>query len=299
MRSASAFCARLGRAVDFQHLIGHTVTLVIRRFNASGAFLNEPLDGREDGPALLMIGSEIPLGAQVGDQVEVFVHLDSQDRPIATTRRSTLELGEVAFLRVTACTPIGAFVDLGLAKELLVPFAEQTKDLHVGSREPIGLYVDDSGRLAGTMKVAELLNLEPPSFTEDQWIEGEAWRNDPEIGLFAIVERRFLGLVPAREPHRLTRGEAGRFRVTHLYPDGKLELSLRGHAHEELDGDAELVLREISRPGAALVGDHSSPEELRERFGLSKKAFKRAAGRLLKQRLAELDAQGCLVKVRG
>jgi predicted RNA-binding protein (virulence factor B family) len=179
-----------------------------------------------------------------------------------------------------------------------VPFAVQTKELSVGMLEPIGLYVDDSGRLAGTMRVAELLDLEKPRLGLDSWVEGEAWRNDPDIGLFVILQRRFVGLVPAAEPHRLKRGEAARFRVTHLYPDDKVELSLRAHAHEELEGDAQLLLGVLSRPGAPRVGDHSTPEDVRAVFGLSKKAFKRAAGRLLKQGLVELDAQRCLVKAR-
>lgn len=284
--------------MDFKALLGRATTLSVRRFTPSGAFLADPANLAEDAPCLLLIGSEIPLGAQVGDALDVFVYLDSEDRPIATTRTPKLSLGEVAFLRVTSCTSIGAFVDWGMAKELLVPFKEQTRELHVGSREPIGVYLDDTGRLAGTMRVAELLDLEPADFTEDQWLEGEAWRNEPEIGLFAILERRFVGLVPASEPHRLTRGQEGRFRVSHLHADGKVELSLRAHAHEELENDAETVLRIISKPGASPVGDHSSPEELREVFGLSKKAFKRAAGRLLKQGLVTLDAQGCLSKVR-
>ena len=270
--------------------------MVVRRFTPSGAFLADRENVSADAPCLLLIGSEIPEGCQVGQELDVFVYLDSEDRPIATTRTPKLSLGEVTFLRVTACTSFGAFVDWGLAKELLVPFAEQTKELHVGSREPVGLYLDSSGRLAGTLRVAELLDLEAHDFEEDTWVEGEAWRNDPEVGLFAILERRFLGRVPASEPHRLTRGQAAQFRVSHILPDGKVELSLRGHAHEELEHDAETVLRIVTRPGAALVGDHSSPEQLRELFGLSKKAFKRAAGRLLKQRLLELDGQGCLVK---
>ncbi|MET0791985.1 MAG: S1-like domain-containing RNA-binding protein [Polyangiaceae bacterium] len=284
--------------MDFQQLLGRQATLVVRRFTGSGAFLGDPADDRPEAPCLLLIGSEIPLGCQVGDALDVFIYLDSEDRPLATIRSAKLSLGEVAFLRVTTLTSFGAFVDWGLAKELLVPFAEQTRDLHVGSREPIGLYLDSSGRLAGTMRVAELLDLEPSNFTEDSWVDGEAWRNDPEIGLFAILERRFLGMVPASEPHRLTRGQAASFRVSHLHADGKVELSLRAHAHEELENDAETVLRILSKPGAPLVGDHSSPEQLRQVFGLSKKAFKRAAGRLLRQRLVELDAQGCVIKVQ-
>jgi len=286
----------------FKSLLGRKATLVVRRFTSSGAFLGDPaadpaLNDR-DAPGLLLIGSEIPLGSQVGDVLDVFVYLDSEDRPLATLRTPKLSLGEVTFLRVTATTSFGAFVDWGLAKELLVPFKEQTRELHVGSREPIGLYIDDTGRLAGTMRVAELLDQEPAAFSEGSWVEGEAWRNDPEVGLFAILERRFLGMVPATEPHRLTRGQAARFRVSHVHADGKVELSLRAHAHEELENDAQTVLRILSKPGAPLVGDHSSPELLREVFGLSKKAFKRGAGRLLKQRLVELDAQGCLVKRR-
>jgi len=274
------------------------VTLTVRRFTPSGAFLGDPANSATDAPCLLLIGAEIPSGARVGDELDVFVYLDSEDRPLATTRTPKLSLGEVAFLRVTSCTPFGAFVDWGLAKELLVPFKEQTRELHVGSREPIGVYLDDTGRLAGTMRVAELLDQEPFEFAQDQWLEGEAWRNDPEIGLFAILERRFLGMVPASEPHRLTRGQAARFRVSHVHEDGKVELSLRAHAHQELENDAETVLRVIGKPGAARVGDHSAPEQLRELFGLSKKAFKRAAGRLLKQGLVSLDDQGCLVKVQ-
>jgi predicted RNA-binding protein (virulence factor B family) len=286
----------------FKHLLGRKATLVVRRFTASGAFLGDPADDRAgndaQAPCLLLIGSEIPIASQVGDALDVFVYLDSEDRPLATIRTPKLGLGEVTFLRVTALTSFGAFVDWGLAKELLVPFKEQTRALHVGSREPIGLYLDDTGRLAGTMRVAELLDLEPSNFTEDSWVEGEAWRNDPDLGLFAILERRFLGMVPATEPHQLTRGQAARFRVSHLHADGKVELSLRAHAHEELEHDAETVLRIVSKLGAPLVGDHSSPELLRQVFGLSKKAFKRAAGRLLKQGLVELDAQGCLIKAR-
>lgn len=280
--------------MDFKGLLGRATTLSVRRFTPSGAFLGDPANTAEDAPCVLLIGSEIPNGAQVGDLLDVFLYLDSEDRPLATTRTPKLQLGEVAFLRVTSCTHFGAFVDWGLAKDLLVPFKEQTRELHVGSREPIGVYLDDTGRLAGTMRIAEMLDVEPGDFQEDQWLEGEAWRNDPEIGLFAILERRFLGMVPASEPHRLTRGQAARFRVSHVHADGKVELSLRGHAHEELENDAETVLRVLSKPGAPVVSDRSPPEELRALFGLSKKAFKRAVGRLLKQGLVSLDAEGKL-----
>jgi predicted RNA-binding protein (virulence factor B family) len=281
----------------FEDALGRFCTLTIRRFSSAGAFLGQASDERPEAPCLLLIGSEIPLGAQVGDVLDVFVYLDSEGRPLATTRKAKLSLGEVAFLRVTDCVKFGAFFDWGLAKELLVPFAMQTKELHVGSLEPVGLYVDDSGRLAGTMRVTELLDLEDAHFVQDAWVEGEAWRNDPDLGLFVILERKFVGLVPVAEPHRLSRGEAARFRIASVLADGKVELSLRAHAYEELENDARVVLEALGRPRAPRVGDHSRPEELRTLFGLSKKAFKRAAGRLLKQRLVEIDPEGCLVKL--
>ncbi|WP_437672643.1 CvfB family protein [Sorangium sp. So ce131] len=284
--------------MPYGDLLGRVVTLEVRRFGPPGAFLSlDPRDLRPDAPVVLLPGSEVPGGAQEGDAIEVFVYLDSEDRPVATARRPRLALGEVAFLRVTDVAPFGAFVDWGLPKELLVPHAEQTRDLRVGELHPIGLLVDRTGRLAGTMRVSEMLR-DKGDFDLDEWVEGEAWRKDPEIGVFVIVERRFVGLLPASEPHALSRGEAARFRVTSVLPDGKIELSLRGHAHEELENDAQVILARLSAPGAPRVGDRSSPEEIRAIFGLSKKAFKRAAGRLLKQRAVTVDGEGFLVRPR-
>jgi predicted RNA-binding protein (virulence factor B family) len=279
--------------LSFDDLLGRSATLVIRRFAPSGAYLTEPIGspGPED-PTILLIGSEIPKDAKEGDEVLAFVHRDSQGRLIATTRVPKVELGEVAFLTVTAQSEFGAFVDWGMAKELLVPFAEQTAALVVGARHAIGLYIDDSGRLAGTMRVAEMLDKWEPNFVRDTFVEGEAWRRDPDIGLFVIVERVYVGLVPAREPHSLSRGDAARFRVTHVGADGKIELSLRRLAHEELDADADRILSRLRLPNAPRLGDRSDPEEIRRHFGLSKKAFKRAAGRLMKRGDVDISDDG-------
>ncbi len=284
--------------MPYEDLLGRVVTLPVRRFGPPGAFLS--VDAGDDGPGaptLLLPGSEVPEGTREGDELEVFVYLDSEDRPIATTREPRIELGEVAFLEVTDLSRFGAFVDWGLPKELLVPHAEQTRELRMGQRHPFGLLVDRTGRLAGTMRVSELLR-DTGDFELDEWVDGEAWRNDPDIGLFVILERRFVGLVPASEPHTLTRGQAAQFRVASVLPDGKLELSLRGHAHEELENDAEKVLQTLLRAGTPKVGDRSSPEEVRALFGMSKKAFKRAVGRLLKQRAVTIDDQGFILPQR-
>lgn len=222
----------------------------------------------------------------------MFVYLDPQARPIATTRIPKLELGQVASLEVTDVTTFGAFVDWGLDKELLVPLGEQTADMHVGGRYFVGLYIDDTRRLAGTMKVGEMVGKVRAEFKPDEWVHGEAWRNDPDVGLFVIIDREFVGLVPASEPHSLTRGQAATFRVSNVLPDGRIELTLRGHAHEEMENDAKKILDVLSLSGAPRVGDRSSPDEIRALFGLSKKAFKRAVGRLLKERAVIVGDDG-------
>jgi hypothetical protein len=280
-------------------LLGRVVTLPVRRFAPPGAFLApDPADLSPGAPTILLPRSEVAAGTKEGDELAVFVYLDSEDRPIATASPPRITLGEVTFLTVKDLSRVGAFFDWGLMKELLVPHAEQTRELFVGERHPIGLYLDDSGRLAGTMRVTEMLR-EEGQFELDEWVEGEAWRNEPELGLFVILEKRYVGLLPASEPHQLGRGAAARFRISSVLPDGKVELSLRGHAHEEVDSDAQKILDALARPGAPRFGDRSSPEEIRRLFGLSKKAFKRAVGKLLKERAVGIDAEGCVVKARG
>lgn len=276
----------------FEHLLGRIVELEIRRFGSAGAFLAE-VDGTADAPTILLLGSEIAHGAREGDRLSVFIYLDSEGRPLATTSEPKLVLGEVAFLRVSALTSFGAFMDWGLPKELLVPLNQQTVSPQVGERHPVGLYVDEqTGRLTGSMRVSEMLSKDARAFEQDQWIQGEAWRRDPEIGVFVIVERTHVGLLPAHEPCSLRRGDQARFRITNILPDGKMELSLRAHAHEQLADDAGHVLSCLKRPGAPRFGDRSSPEQINDYFGLSKKAFKRAVGRLLKEGAVELTPDG-------
>jgi predicted RNA-binding protein (virulence factor B family) len=281
--------------MTLESVLGRHWTLPIRHLGTSGASLGPcPPDGGPNAVVLLP-KSEVPEGARVGDSIRVFVYPGTDGRPVASTRTSRLDMGEVAFLEVMACSEFGAFVDWGLPKQLLVPFAEQTKKLAVGDREPIGLYRDSSGRLAGTMRISEMLEYDASEFELDEWVDGEAWRNDSQIGLFVIIERQFVGLVPRHEPHSLSRGQAARFRVARHHEDGKIELSLRAHAHEELAGDAEKILAALSGPRPPRIGDSSSPEAVRALFGISKKAFKRAVGTLLKSGAVEIDRDGALV----
>jgi predicted RNA-binding protein (virulence factor B family) len=200
------------------------------------------------------------------------------------------ELGDVAFMKVTDLTSFGAFVDWGQPKELLVPFAEQICELRLGERYAIGVIRDPQGRFAGTQRVSEMLAT-LPQYTVGDWVPGEAWRKDSKLGIFVILNRRYVGLLPSEEPNDLQRGTAARFRVSQVLPDGKVRLSLRGSAFDELEDDAQRVLARLRR-GDARVSDQTDPEIIRQLFGLSKKAFKRAVGRLLKQGLVRFGAEG-------
>jgi predicted RNA-binding protein (virulence factor B family) len=273
-------------------LLGRVVPLRVRRVTSAGALLAR--EGDDDRAAVLLPLREVV--PKVGDELEVFVYL-ADDEPIATMTWPKVTRDEVAFLEVKDLTNFGAFVDWGLPKELLVPLDEQIRDVRVGERHPIGVYLDDTGRLAGTMRVTEMLKGHG-EFAVGDWVFGEAWRRDPELGVFVIVEKRYVGLLPITEPHELSRGEAARFRVSHVHRDGKIELSLRGPAHEERENDAKKILDVLSRANAPRVSDRSDPDQLRALFGLSKKAFKRAVGGLLKTGAVVLDEQGHVTPVK-
>lgn len=215
---------------------------------------------------------------------------ESEVRTLDAGPKPLLELGEVAFLEVKDEVPFGVFVDWGLPKELLVPHAEQVCEMRKGQSYAIGLIHDDQGRFAGTQRISELLNAKPPYRVGD-WVEGQAWRREAKLGVFVIVEKKYLGLLSEDEPHGLTRGMRAKFRVSQVLPDGKIQLSLRRTAFEELDADAERVFARLKK-SYFRVSDRTSPEIIRERFGLSKKAYKRAVGRLLKDGRITLDAEG-------
>ncbi len=274
--------------------LGRVVQLVVVSLGPHGARLAPEL-GRSDH-TLLLPRREVPPDACAGQRLDVFVYRDSDDRPVATLLEPKLKLGEVAFLTVVDVAEFGAFCDWGLAKHLLVPRAEQTTDLAIGDRHPICLYLDDSKRLAGTMRVSERLR-EPHHYRQGDWAQGEAWRREPELGTFVILDRRHVGLLPASEKNQLRRGDAARFRIANVLADGKVELSLRDLAHLEANADAEKVLAILRANPHTKVGDRSSPEQIFGLFGLSKKAFKRAIGALFKQGRVDVGADGVATPV--
>jgi predicted RNA-binding protein (virulence factor B family) len=281
--------------MDLRSHLGQRVTLRVERLTQYGAALGQntealPPEGARV-PTVLLPRREVKPDLAVGHLVDVFLYLDSEDRLTATMLSPRLALGEVVFLRATAHANFGTFFDWGLGKELLVPLGEQTRDVRIGERHPIGLIIDGTGRLAGTMKIAELLE-QPHAHEVNQWLEGQVWRYERGLGLFVILGRRRAALLPENEVHELRPGHSARFRVSAVLPDGKIRLSLRGLAHTHLADDGETILAALSQDNPPRLSDDSDPEDIREALGLSKKAFKRAVGGLLKARRVIIDDAG-------
>ena len=253
-----------------------------------------------DEERVLLPKKQVPEGIEVGDPVEVFLYKDSSDRMIATTKEPKLTLGRLAVLEVVDVGRIGAFLDWGLEKDLLLPFKEQTTKVEKGDRCLVSLYIDKSGRLCATMKVYPLLRTDS-SYKKDDTVRGTVYEISREFGVFVAVDDRFSALIPRREVYgRMYIGQQIEARVAAVKADGKLDLSVRGRIPEQMDADAQKIIDRIEKGGGGLpFTDKADPERIRDEFGMSKAAFKRAVGRLLKQGKIRIDEkQGKIVTVQ-
>ena len=266
--------------------LGKKQELIVMKEKGFGVYLRE----KEDDSAMVLLPiKEVPQGTKIGDALWVFIYKDSDDRLIATTNEPKLMLGETAVLTVKETSRIGAFLDMGLEKDLLLPFREQNHRVEAGEECLVALYVDKSRRLAATMYVYPYLSRESP-YKKDDWVEARVYENNENLGAFVAVQDKYFGLIPRKELYRYLRpGEVVRARVTKVREDGKLDLSLRDRAHLQIGTDAEKILSVIARyDGALPFNDKVSPEIIREEFSLSKNAFKRAVGHLLTEGKIEI-----------
>ena len=233
---------------------------------------------------VLLPKKEVPKEIEIGDPVEVFLYKDSSDRLIATTAEPKITLGELAVLTVKDTGKIGAFLDWGLPKDLLLPFKEQTAKVKKGDEVLVALYVDKSGRLCATMKVYEKLRTDSP-YKKDDHVEGIIYETSDNFGVFVAVDDCYSALIPKREAFgRLRVGDRVSARVLKVREDGKLDLSVREKAFLQMDEDAALIMKRMEEYGGKLpFNDKADPELIKQEFGLSKNAFKRAVGRLLKE----------------
>jgi len=261
--------------------LGEKQILTIVKKVEFGVYLAESKETAED--RILLPIKQVPEGAAVGDQVEVFVYRDSKDRMIATTNIPKLVMGGVAELPVSQFTKIGAFLNWGLEKDLLLPYKQQLFRVKPGDNVLVSLYIDKSNRLCATMNVYKNLRSDS-SYKKDDQVKGRVYTISEEFGAFVAVDNLYSALIPKKEMYgQIRAGEDITARVTEVKPDGRLTLSIREKAYLQMEKDAEEVLSIIdSYDGVLPFNDKVSPEIIKRETGMSKNEFKRAVGNLLK-----------------
>ena len=262
--------------------------LTIARFKEFGALLEE---NKDDEKRVLLPSKELPEDAKIGDTIKVFIYLDSKDRMIATTKEPRITLDQVKTLTVTDVTKIGLFLDWGLPKDLLLPFHEINGKPEKGDEVLVRLYIDKSGRPAATMRhLYHYLRTDSP-YKKGDMVEGRIYEFGHDFGTFVAVDDIFSGMIPRHEDtSHLQIGDVINLKVTDVKPDGKLALTTRKEAYQELDEDGAKLMEIIeSYAGVLPFTEKASPEVIKRETGLSKAAFKRAIGHLYKERKITLD----------
>ncbi len=275
--------------------LGKRQVLTIVKEKEIGVYLGE--EGSER--TVLLPKKEVPAGAKPGDALDVFLYKDSEDRLIATTAQTEFEVGGLAVLTVSQVTEIGAFLRWALIKDLFLPFKEQRGKLKEGQQVLVALYVDKSGRLCATMKIYGYLSSDSPYQRNDK-VTGTVYQVKDEVGALVAVDNRYYGLIPEQELYSSLRpGDSVEARVLQVRPDGKLDLSNREKAYVQMDQDAERVWQAVLEyDGKLPLHDKSDPEEIKKELQMSKNAFKRAAGRLLKAGRVRITEDG-IEKISG
>ena len=270
----------LRKIISIILVAGHYYTLKVNRISDYGLYLAD-----EDGNEVLLPNRYVSVDYKPGISLEVFIYHDSEDRLVATTERPLATVGQTACLKVVDKTVHGAFLDWGLEKDLFLPFKQQTRRLHPGDEVLVSLYIDKSDRLCATMKVYHFLKTNSPYVVGDT-VKGRIYEISGNFGVFVAVDDRYSGLIPKREAQADYHvGQELECRVTEVKEDGKLSLSARGKAYEQIAIDAESVLSVIEEfAGVLPFDDKASPEVIQREFGLSKAAFKRAVGHLMKEK---------------
>ncbi len=246
---------------------------------------------------VLLPVKQVPEGCDIGRRLEVFIYKDSDDRLIATTKTPKIMLGDVRMLRVKETGKIGAFMDWGLEKDVLLPFKEQTRKVRAGEEVLCAMYIDKSSRLCVTMNVYKYL-LDKSPYSKDDKVIGTVYELSDNFGAFVAVDDIYSGLIPKKELYgNIQIGNSVNARVMSVREDGRLNLSLREKAYLQMDSDAEKLMKMLEEGGGRLpFNDKAAPELIREKTDMSKNEFKRAVGRLLKEGKIEIKPDSIVRK---
>jgi predicted RNA-binding protein (virulence factor B family) len=271
--------------------IGDRTHLAILREGPPGLFLDSE-GGLGD---ILLPRSEMPYQWEIGQELEVFIHTDSEDRPVATTREPKALPGEFAYLECVEVTRVGAFLDWGLAKDLLLPFREQKEPCEVGQSYVVHVHVDpESERIVASRRLNRYIEqAEEGIYSEGEEVDLLLY-GKTDLGYKAIINEEHVGLLFANEVfRRLRAGERTRGYISKLRPDGKIDLSLYPPGRSHIDELQARIAKELEKRGGFWeLCDSSPPEDIHKALGVSKKAFKQATGGLFRQRRITIGKDG-------
>lgn len=266
--------------------IGRYNTLTVVKVVDFGVYL----DGGEQGE-ILMPKEYVPDNCFPDDEVRVFVYLDSEDRLVATTETPAVLVGEFAWLKVVSVTSVGAFLDWGLRKDLLVPFREQREPMEEGKSYLVYAYLDrSSGRIAASSKIDKYLDQLFPEYIRNQEVDLLVVRKT-DLGFAVIVDNAHWGLLYKNEIFRpLKIGQRLKGYIKNVREDDKIDVTLQPAGYAKIDGLAATILDKLKDYGGILdLSDKSDPEEIYRLFGCSKKSYKKALGTLLRQGLVKIS----------
>ena len=262
--------------------LGDYNLLTIKRKSDYGLYLAD-----DKGEEVLLPVRYVTDEMKTGEELKVFLYLDSEDRPVATTDEPLITMDRIAALKVQDVNKVGAFLDWGLPKDLFLPYGQMTAKVNPGDEILVRLYADKSGRLAASMKgLYHYLSLNPPYEAKDE-VSGRIYEFGHDYGTFVAVDDKYSAMIPRHEDTRNLRiGDVISARVTSVKEDGKLDITMKKKIDEQMDEDADKVMSVIeSYAGVLPFSEKASPEVIFRETGLSKAAFKRAVGRLYKNRL--------------
>jgi uncharacterized protein len=251
------------------------------------------LDGQNLGE-ILMPKRYVSSDMKIGDTVEVIVYLDGEERLVATTEKPHGVVGDYAYLKVNKVDKIGAFCDMGLLKELLVPFSEQRVSMEEGKYYLVYIYIDPvTDRIVGSMKLDKFLDKDTSPLKVNELVDLIVW-TQTDIGYKVIIDQQYLGVVYKNEVHQpLSNGQKVKGYVKKVREDGKVDLSLQELGHQKFDKVSEKILYILDKAGGKLpYHDKTDPEVITKIFGISKKTFKQSLGMLYKKREIEITPQG-------
>lgn len=269
--------------------IGKYNTLTIDRDTQVGLFLT---DGKED---VLLPNKYVPKVFEIGEEITVFVYLDHEERPVATTLQPYILLNEFGLLRVNYTNQIGAFLDWGMEKDILVPFKEQARPMEKGKRYLVYLYMDEkTNRLVASSKTNQFLSNDNLTVEVGEEVDLIV-SHITELGINVIINEQHKGLIYKDEVYddAIRTGDRLRGYIKAIRPDNKIDVALQKQGFEGIEPNAEKILDELrANRGFLRLNDASHPEDIRTVLKMSKKTFKKAIGVLYKQQQIEIKEDG-------